>query len=353
MKLRVNFSADRQFSAWKSASSPSRKTLQARVEGHNVNKEQTSMSRLFLIILTFSLFAINCKGQKVSNPKIEKIFLDKTDTTKNCYTIIYPPKLPWTGYLFLVPGFGETAENVLQQTDLPKKLAQNGILTIIPTFQDGVLSFGVDSLTQQTFDRILKDVTSKHKLIDQKFYVGGFSIGGSCAIKYAENSDVKPIAIFAIDPPLDFERFYNSAKRDIRLSKDNEANQENVYMIDRLEKETGGSPKINLSEYYSLSPYSFSDTTQTAIKKLINLPLRIYTEPDINWWLEKRGADLTSMNATECSAMINELNRLGNPNAELITTQNKGYRKPDNKRHPHSWSILDNDELIKWLLKHK
>ena len=311
------------------------------------------MNRLFLIILTFSLFTINCNGQKVSNPKIEKIFLDKTDTTKNCYTIVYPPKLPWTGYLFLVPGFGETAENVLQQTDLPKKLAQNGILTIIPTFQDGVLSFGVDSLSQQTFDRILKDVTSKHKLIDQKFYVGGFSIGGSCALKYAENTMIKPTAVFAIDPPLDFERFYNSAKRDIRLSKDNEANQENIYMIERLEKETGGSPKTNLNQYYNLSPYSFSDTNQTAIKKLTNMPLRIYTEPDVDWWLKERNADLTNMNATECSAMINELNRLGNQNAELITTQKKGYRKPDNKRHPHSWSIVDNEELITWLLKQK
>ena len=311
------------------------------------------MNRLFLIILTFSLFAINSNGQKAFNPKIEKVFLDKTDTTKNCYTIIYPPKLPWTGYLFLIPGFGETAENVLQQTDLPKKLAQNRILTIIPTFQDGVLSFGVDSLSQQTFDKILKDVTSKHKLIDQKFYIGGFSIGGSCAIKYAENATIKPTAVFTIDPPLDFERFYNSAKRDIRLSKNNDANQENVYMIDRLEKETGGNPKTNLTEYYSLSPYSFSDTTQTAIKKLINLPLRIYTEPDINWWLKERSADFTSMNSTEGSAMINELNRLGNQDAELITTQNKGYRKPDNRRHPHSWSIVENDELIKWLLKQK
>ena len=311
------------------------------------------MNRLFLIILTSLSFVVKSSGQEVSTQKIEKVFLDKTDTTKNFYTIIFPPKLPWTGYLFLVPGFGETAENVLLQTDLPKKLAQNGLLTIIPTFQDGILSFGVDSLSQQTFDRILKDVTSKHKLIDQKFYVGGFSIGGSCAIKFAENSVVRPNAIFAIDPPLDFERFYNSAKRGIRLSKANEANQENVYMIDRLEKETGGNPKTNLSEYYSLSPYSFSDSTQTAIKKLISLPLRIYTEPDINWWLKERGSDLTSMNATECSAMINELNRLGNQNAELITTQNKGYRKPDNRRHPHSWSIVDNDELIKWLIKQK
>jgi hypothetical protein len=311
------------------------------------------MNKLILIILTFSLFAINCNGQKVSKPKIEKVFLDKTDTTRNCYTIIYPKKLPWTGYMFLVPGFGETAENVLQQTNLPNKLALNGILTIIPVFQDGVLSLGVDSLSQETFNKILKDLTSKHKLIDQNFYLGGFSIGGSCAIKYAQNSIVKPKAVFAIDPPLDFERFYNSAKRDIRLSKESKASQENIYMIDRLEKETGGNPLTHLAQYYNISPYSYSDTTQTVIKKLINVPLRIYTEPDINWWLKQRGADFTSINATECSAMINELNRLGNQNAELITTENKGYRKPDNRRHPHSWSIVDNDELIKWLQMQK
>lgn len=311
------------------------------------------MNRFFFILFTFSIFTFSCNAQTITNPKIEKVFLEKKDTAKSCYTIIYPSKIPWKGYLFLVPGFGETAENVLQQTDLPKKLAQKGILTVIPTFQDGVLSFGVDSLSQQTFDRILKDVTSKHKLIDQRFYVGGFSIGGSCALKYAENATVKPTAVFAIDPPLDFERFYNSAKRDIRLSKDNETNQENIYMIERLEKETGGSPTTNLAEYYNLSPYSFSDTNQTAIKKLANMPLRIYTEPDVDWWLKERNADLTNMNATECSAMINELNRLGNQSAELMTTQKKGYRKPDNKRHPHSWSIVDNDELINWLLKQK
>jgi hypothetical protein len=320
---------------------------------HPVNIEQIKMTRLLIIFLTISFFAINCNAQKTTNLKIDKVYLDSQDSTKNCYTIIYPPKLPWTGYIFLLPGFGETAERVLQQTDLPKKLALNGILTIIPTFQDGVLSFGVDSLSQQSFDRILKDVTSKHKLIDKRFYVGGYSIGGSCTIKFAEKATVKPIAIFAIDPPLDFERFYNSAKRDIRLSKDSKPNQENVYIIERLEKEIGGNPTTKLSGFYEFSPYSFTDTTQTAIKKLGNIPLRIYTEPDFNWWLKERKADFSNMNASECSAMINELNRLGNNNATLIITQNKGYRKPDNIRHPHSWSIVDNDDLIKWLLKQK
>lgn len=310
------------------------------------------MRKVILTTLSFLIFIIICNAQ-TTNLKIEKVYLDKTDTTKSYYTIIYPPKSPWKGYLVLIPGFGETAENVFEQTDLPTNLAQNGILTIIPTFQDGVLSFGVDNLSQQTLDRIIKDVTSKHELIDQNFYIGGFSIGGSCAIKYVESASIKPYAVFAIDPPLDFERFYNAAKRDIRLSKHNEANQENIYMINRLEKETGGSPITHLKEYYKLSPYSFSDVHQAAIKKLINIPIRLYTEPDINWWLNERNADLTNMNATECSAMINELKRLGNNNAELIITENKGYRKPNNNRHPHSWSIVDNLELINWLIKQK
>lgn len=309
------------------------------------------MTRLLISFLSIFLFTMSCVAQKTTSLKIKQVYLDKTDTTKNRYTIIYPPKLPWSGFIFLIPGFGETAEWVLQQTDLPQKLASNGILTIIPTFQDGVLSFGVDTLSQQSFDRTLKDVTAKHKLIDQRFYVCSYSIGGSCTIKYAENATVKPTAIFAIDPPLDFERMYNSAKRDIRLSKDSEPNQENIYIVERLEKETGGSPAKYLSEYYKCSPYSFSDTTQSAIKKLTKTPLRIYTEPDIKWWMKERRADFTSMNSTECSALINELNRLGNNKATLITTQNKGFRKPDNTGHPHSWSIVDNDELIKWLLK--
>jgi hypothetical protein len=309
------------------------------------------MTKYSFILLTFFIIAFSCNGQQTNKMKIEKVLLNKTDSTKNNYTIIYPPKLPWSGYIFLVPGFGEDAENVLQQTDLPIKLAQNGILTIIPTFQDGVLSFGVDDLSQKSFNEIFKDVVLKHKVNDLNFYVGGFSIGGSSAIKYAENATIKPKAVFAIDPPLDFEKFYNSAKRAVRLSKEKEANQENIYMIERIEKETGGNPQTNLAEYHKLSPYSFSDSTQTAIKKLKNTPLRIYTELDVNWWLKERNEDLTSMNATYCSAMINELNLLGNKNAELITTQNKGYRKPDNKRHPHSWSIVDNDELIQWLLK--
>jgi pimeloyl-ACP methyl ester carboxylesterase len=306
--------------------------------------------KLIISFLAIFLLAISCNKQKTTKANFEKILFDKTDSTRNCYTILYPLNHPYKGYVFLLPGFGESAEDVMEQTNLPNLLAANGLLTIIPTVQDGVLSFGVDSISQKTLHKIMADIVKKHNLSKEKFYIGGFSIGGSAAIKYAENALNKPSAVFAIDPPLDFERFYNGAKRDVRLSK-NEANEENIYMIERLEKEAGGSPSTNLNDYYDMSPYSFSDTTQAALKNILNVPLRIYTEPDITWWLKEHGADMTSMNATECSAMINELNKLGNEDASLIITHHKGYRKPNNSRHPHSWSIVDNEELITWLMK--
>jgi len=47
--------------------------------------------------------------------------------------------------------------------------------------------------------------------------------------------------------------------------------------------------------------------------------------------------------------MINELQRLGNKKAVLVTTTNQGFRKPNNVRHPNSWSIASPEQIINWL----
>lgn len=305
------------------------------------------LTLLFLISTTIYGFA-----QSTTFPHIDKIFLEK-DTSRNCYTIIYPTQKPTKAYLFLLPGFGETAERVIQQSALPFQLAENGILTVIPTLQEGVLSFGIDDASQASLKNMIADVKTKNNLADLAFYVGGYSIGGSCALKYSEDADKKPNAVFAIDPPIDFEQLYNSAKRKIRLSKDATQNEEEHFIIKKVAAIMNGTPDNSILNYHKISPYSFSDTSQTAIKKLLSTPIRIYTEPDIHWWMKERGADYTSMNSTYHSSMINELNLLGNKNATLITTVNKGYRAPDHARHPHSWSIVDPEELIQWLLQQK
>lgn len=135
----------------------------------------------------------------------------------------------------------------------------------------------------------------------------------------------------------------------MKLTNPAQVNGEVTYMIDRIKKEMNGTPKTAINFFYDNSPYSFSDTTQKAIKILIKTPIMVISEPDIQWWLRQRGYDISYINIIDQTAMINELQRLGNDKAVLITTTDKGYRKPNNMRHPHSWSIADPEQTIKWL----
>ena len=307
------------------------------------------MKKIVLLILTV-LFSTISFGQK-----IETVYLDFKDSTSNMYIAVIPEARPIKAFMFLLDGFDASPQDIFVQTELPKYAAKQGILTILPILKTGSLYFGVDSLSQQSLNSQIKNVIDKYDLQRKDFYIGGFSIGGTCAVKYAElaaknNYTTKPKAVFAVDPPLDWERFYNSAKRTVRLSHTKKVNEEVTYMISRIENEMRGTPKTAIENFYNLSPYSFSDTTQRAVKTLIRTPIMIITEPDIQWWLSHRGCDFSCINVTDQAAFINELQKLGNSKAVLVTTTNKGYRKPGNKRHPHSWSIADPVQLTNWLL---
>lgn len=316
------------------------------------------MKKFFVpfVIILFALTIFSCSSAQ----KVNAVFLNPKDSTKNMYLVIQPDSAAVKAYMFLIPSFYEHPFRVLQQTQLPFYAAKQGILTIIPLFSTGFESFGFDDSTQQSFLNILKDVNNRFDVKGKDFFVGGLSIGGTCAIKYAElaiknNYAIKPKAVFGIDPPLDFERLYNASKRTVRLATNanKKPNEEAAYLINKIEHEMNGTPKTTIKNYYNLSPYSYSDTTQTAIKNLINIPVMLIAEPDIDWWLANRNYDYYSLNVVDLAAMISELNYLGNKNAVLITTHEKGYREPNHQRHPHSWSIADSEKLVSWLLSKK
>jgi len=306
------------------------------------------MQKINLLILTVFISLVSCAQ------RIETVYLNANDSSSNMYIAVVPEHAAVQSFMVLLDGFGNSPKDVLIQTDIPRYASQQGILTIIPLLKTGPAYFGSDTASQQSLKEMINLAVAKYQLQGKPLYIGGFSIGGTCAVKYAglsvqDNYPVKPRAVFAIDPPLDWERYYNAAKRVVRLSDPARVNGEVFYMLNRIEKEMGGTPKTALSNYYSHSPYSFSDTTQKAVKNLSSTAIMIISEPDIQWWLKERGYDYTYNNITDHAAMINELQRLGNKNAVLVTTANKGYRKPNNMRHPHSWSIADPEQLVKWL----
>ena len=300
------------------------------------------------IILIFSI-------KKPLSQKGEVIYQNSKDTTANYY-MIFKPEIQAKGLLILLPGFGETPEVASKETTIQDEANKMGLITVFASLQYGNGSFYIDSLSQGKLDTLIYNLQKKYQIKDKPLYIGGFSLGGSGAVKYAERAYSstnlpKPKAIFAIDPPLDFERFYKSSEYLIKISKSKIATEESNYFIQRSQYEFQGSPLQNLKAYHQIAPYSYSDTLQAAIKPLIKCPIMLISEPDMMWQMQERNRSLYELNTIDCSAMINSLRSLGNKNAQLILTSDKGYRKLTGKKNPHSWSIGDAEMIVNWLMK--
>jgi len=168
-------------------------------------------------------------------------------------------------------------------------------------------------------------------------------------VKQPNNNIPSPSSIVVVDPPVDLKNLWYIMKR---LSKRNcvtVAKNEADFYINYCDKYLGGSPEEFPEKYRVVSPFSRELENGGNTYYLKNIPLRVYCEPDMDWWLA-RCEDLSDMNATDLSTMVNTLRLLGNENAEFITTTGKGYRI-DGKRHPHSWSILDAEDTANWIEK--
>ena len=278
------------------------------------------------------------------------------DSTANYYLTITPAGPP-KGLLVLLPGYGELPESVYAETDLPNEAARQGLVTVIATLQQGFQSFYVDSLSQQTLSDVVREVQTKYKLTGKKLYIGGFSLGGSGAVRYAQLAAAaanlpQPDAVFGIDPPLDFVRLYESMQKVKRQSKAEIAVNEATFFTERMQQEFGGEPATHLTQYVARSPYCHSDTTRRNPNRLKNTPIRLIGEPDIAWQMRERNRDLYDMNTLDCVALINYLQTAGNTNAIYVQTSGKGYRKQPKVRNPHSWSIADPKATVAWLLSH-
>lgn len=291
-------------------------------------------------LLTLTMLAACSKN----TTSITTVHLDERDSAASCYAAIVPADRPVDSYLILIPGFGESADDVLAATELPVKAAEAGIAVFIPTLQDGVESYSFSAESQACLNKIVSDIRSRFDLANKPYFTGGFSMGGAAAVRFAElqSSDL-PRAVFAIDSPLDYERFRYATERDVNVYRKGLADGDSIY-VQLLE---------DITPLVADSPYLLSDTTHAATQPLKDTPIRYYIEPATQWWLDNRHTDVLGLNILDGTAFINDLRLLGNDKAELIVTSGKGYRNGGRTYHPHSWTIVDVADLIAWLQSHQ
>lgn len=325
------------------------------------------MKKLFCLSLFFVFVTSGITGEKQdpailikpvlnanTQPKISYTY-NSNDTTKDYYVTIFPEG-NIKGSLILLPGFGELPTSTLIETDIYKYSSKSGYITFIPALGDWKFFF-IDDYSHKKLTEFIDTVFTKYNLSTKHFYIGGLSFGGVAAFQYTEraylpNSKLrKPSGVFGVDPPLDLERMYISMTTTDRPTKHPISQGEDAFIADLLHKTFKANPKENPKYFWQVSPFSRSDTSHSAIKAIKNVPLRIYNDPDINWYIENRYVDYTDMNVFDAASMINWLKSMGNDKAELINCIGKGYRKEKNIRHPHSWSIVDGKELVDWMDK--
>ena len=263
-----------------------------------------------------------------------------------CTYFTLQPKEHIKGIVLLLPGRGESPKQVFKNTKLPTVLAAKGYLTLVPELQ---YSLFADKKIKSQIAELLKTQSVKHNLINPTLIIGGFSAGGAVAISYAEfllsdDTTINLKAIFAIDPPLDLERLYAAAERLIKYNCGNLIQRDGTVTKDYLDKAFGGSPTLKPETYLEHSPFAANSSDGGNAKWLRNIPIRLYTEPDLQFVQKKYCKELRieDLNAGDLEKLNRLLLKIGNRRSEYITTTGKGY---------HTWNIADPDELVDWIIK--
>src|SRR6187402_1270561 len=122
---------------------------------------------------------------------------------------------------------------------------------------------------------------------------------------------------------------------------------EATFFINRFEQTLGGTPLQRPAAYGKISSYYRDAAEGGKVKFLATIPVRLYCDPDVNLYIENRRTPIEQTNLSDLSACIVQLKLLGNTNAELVTNLGKGFFA-GGRRHPHAFSQVDAEELLKW-----
>ena len=305
------------------------------------------MNRLLIISILFVIAA--CLPRKDVKQVEEKKNRKSTIFVSQNYELIIPKKQD--GLLILFPCFPCNAENTRTQFNIIDITSANNITVLLMNFNQHLW---LSDSEKKELEEIIMDAVIQYGIKIDNTYIGGFSSGGNVSLLLTDylkltESLIQPKGLFITDSPVDLLGLYENSQKAIEKNKSEPAVQEANWIIEMFNLEFG-TGETSYSNYESKSPY-FSKTNSTKnISNLNGLKIRLYSEPDTLWWKQNRDAEYEDMNAYYIEQLANDLGKLyGVENVTYIKTENRGYRE-NGKRHPHSWAIIDEKDLVKWIL---
>jgi hypothetical protein len=296
--------------------------------------------RHFYAFLLFLTIGIDSSfGQTIRSDNI------KVNHETLSYSYIEPAQ-EIKGILILLPGWGESTRSIFEKTKLPALLQEKGFVTIVPQLHQTLFA---DAFTISELNEIITTQSERYHSDHLNVIIGGLSAGGAIAIGYAEHllsldTSHNLKAVFAIDPPLDLARMYRSAENKINYDcKSKLIKKEGGFIKKYLTDALKGTPDEHPENYIKLSAFSANTTDGGNAKFLKNIPVRLYSEPDLDFVRNKYCDKLQfeDINAFDLERLNKFLSGISNK-AEYITTKGRGF---------HSWNILESNDCADWILK--
>ncbi len=295
----------------------------------------------FLKIILILFFLNSCKKVKIEFQEIINENYELVKPIENTKKV-----------LILFGGFPEKPIDIKREFNIIEIAKQNNIAVLYMNYNQ---KLWLEDVEKQKLASILQKIFIENNLPKDDIYFGGFSSGGNVAILIStfivENKkiDLTPKGVFIIDSPIDLEALYRSSEKNLEKRFSEVSIHESTWLIETLEKQLG-NPSNDISKYQKHSVYTSKTKCIDNLKGLKNIKIRLYTEPDTIWWRKNRNADYNQMNAYYIKLLSKDIIDSGFTQVEYIPTKNKGYRA-NGERHPHSWSIIDKNDLVKWVME--
>lgn len=304
----------------------------------------------FLGILLMLIVFNSCKNTE--KKKTKNFVKTEFQEIKNDNYELSKPAENIRKVLVLFGGYPEQPEDIKREFKILENAKRNDIAVIYMNYNQ---KLWLEENEKQKLAEQLQNIFIENKLPTIGTYIGGFSSGGNMALLISsfltknKEFNLEPKGVFIVDSPIDLLALYKSAEKNIKRNFSEPSVQEANWLIENLE-ENFGNPKNNLSKYEKNSVFTSRTNSINNLKNLKNTKIRLYTEPDTLWWKKNRMADYDQMNAYYIKQLSESLKKSGFGRVEYMPTENKGYRA-NGERHPHSWSIIDKKELIKWIME--
>ncbi len=269
-----------------------------------------------------------------------------------------------SGYTLWLPDSGRVDGLIVFTHPRRDTLTPDNMISYALSRQLGVIYITTDNRFEFLFnveqfrqiEQFLEEVITTYSIPSDNLLYCGMSLEGTRALRMTILSSIHnptpilPKAIAICDAPLDMIRFHKELLKAKNLNFQPAAANEGAWVSAYLESNLNGTPHESIDRYIEYSPYSYIADGGPHLTYFKNIAIRAYTEPDVLWWMKTRRKDYYAMNSIDLAGFVNELNILGNEKAQLILTADKGIRD-DGSRHPHSWNIVDEKEMIDWFLK--